>query len=166
MIFKIEDKMPVIMDSDFVAENAMVMGDVTLGERVSIWFGAVLRGDIDKIEIGDSSNIQDGCVLHTDSGYPLKVGEGVVVGHRAVLHGCTIEDNSLIGIGAIVLNGAKVGQGAIVAAGALVTEGAQIPAGHLAVGVPARVVRCVTGDEIKRINDGVLHYIDLIKHYK
>jgi carbonic anhydrase/acetyltransferase-like protein (isoleucine patch superfamily) len=159
MIFEVKNKRPQVHDTVFVADSAQVMGDVQLGKNVSVWFCAVLRGDMEKITVGDNSNIQDGCVLHTDEGFPLKIGKGVVTGHRAVLHGCTVGDGALIGIGAIVLNGATVGRGAIIGAGALVTEGAVIGDGELAMGVPAKVVRKVSASEKKRITDGADHYV-------
>ncbi|MBN2803801.1 MAG: gamma carbonic anhydrase family protein [Deltaproteobacteria bacterium] len=165
MIIKIKDKTPIVDNSAFVVQNAVVAGDVALGKKVSVWFNAVLRGDMDIIRVGDYSNIQDGCILHTDEGFPLKIGESVVVGHGAVLHGCEIKDSALIGIGATVLNGAVVGKNSIVGAGALVTEGCKIPDGHLAIGIPAKVVRKVTESEIARINEGAKHYVELIKLY-
>ena len=125
----------------WIAETATVIGNVRLRSDSSVWWGAVLRGDNEWIEIGHSSNIQDGCVLHTDPGFPLKVGEGCTIGHKAILHGCTVGDNSLIGMGATVLNGAKIGKNSIVGANALVTEGKEFPDGSLIVGSPAKVVR-------------------------
>ncbi len=163
---EINNKRPTVAPTAWVADSAHLSGDVVIDDNASIWFGAVLRGDEERIAIGAETNIQDGCVLHTDEGFPLTVGERVVVGHRAVLHGCTVKDGALIGIGAIVLNGAVVGEGAIVAAGALVTEGAVIPAGHLAVGVPAKVLRPVKDEEKKRIAGGADHYIRAKELYR
>src|SRR5207248_6089735 len=129
-------------------ESAAVIGDVALGENASIWYGAVVRGDTEKIRIGRNSNIQDNSVVHVDSsGYFTLVGNGVTVGHRVVLHGCTIGDGALIGIGAVVLNGADVGEGALIAAGSLVTPGTKIPAGVLALGSPCKVKRPLTDEE-------------------
>lgn len=131
---------PTIPASAWVAETATVRSDVTLGEDVSVWFSAVIRGDEAPVVVGDRTNIQDGAVLHVSTGFPCIVGQDVTVGHRAVVHGCTVEDGALIGIGAIVLDGATVGAGAMVGAGALVPPGMVVPAGMLVLGVPARVV--------------------------
>ena len=141
-------KNPTISSSAFVADNATVRGDVTLGERSSVFFGAVLRGDRAPITIGSGTNIQDNCVVHVDYDYPVVVGQNVTVGHGAILHGCTIGDNTLVGMGAIVLNGAVVGRDCIIAAGALVTQGAVIPDGSMVMGAPARVRRPLTPEEI------------------
>ena len=127
----------------YIAPGARLIGNVTLGEAAGIWFNAVLRGDNEPIVIGPGTNVQDGCVLHTDPGFPLTLGAGVTVGHSAILHGCTIGDGTLIGMGAVVLNGAKIGKGCLIGANALVTEGREIPDHSLAVGQPARVIRPV-----------------------
>lgn len=129
----------------YVASEAVLIGRVKLEDDVSVWFGAVLRGDNEWITIGAGSNVQDGCVLHTDPGFPLTVGAGCTIGHRAVLHGCTIGENSLVGMGAVVLNGAKIGKNSIVGAGALVTEGKEFPDNSLLVGSPARAIRTLDG---------------------
>lgn len=152
---------PEVAATAFVATSAEVNGDVRLGARVSVWYGAVLRGDIAPIHVGPDSNIQDGCILHTDRDYPCIVGSRVTVGHGALLHGCTVEDDALIGMRATVLTGARVGAGAIVAAGALVPEGAMVPAGMVAMGVPARAVRAVRPHERARADAGVQHYVEL-----
>lgn len=125
----------------FVAENAVVVGDVILGEDATVWFGSTLRGDNEPITIGDRSNIQDGCVLHTDPGFPVIIGADCTIGHSAIVHGCTIGDGSLIGMGATILNGAKIGKSCLVGAGALVTEGKEFPDFSMIVGSPARVIR-------------------------
>ncbi|HEX5777812.1 MAG TPA: gamma carbonic anhydrase family protein [Xanthobacteraceae bacterium] len=125
----------------WIAPDASLIGKVRIREGVSIWFGAVLRGDNEWIEIGEDSNVQDGCVLHTDPGFPLTTGKGCTLGHRAVVHGCTVGDNSLIGMGAVLLNGARIGKNSIVGAGALVTEGKEFPDNALVVGSPARSIR-------------------------
>ena len=140
---------PVIHETAFVAGNATVRGNVTIGEGAGIYFGAVLRAETDPITIGPGSNIQDNCVLHTDPGFPTKVGRDCTVGHAAILHGCTIGDNTLIGMGAILLNGARVGRDCIVGAGALVPQGMEIPDGSLAFGSPAKVRRALTAEEIE-----------------
>jgi carbonic anhydrase/acetyltransferase-like protein (isoleucine patch superfamily) len=149
---------PQLDPTAFVAEGAELSGAVQVGPQASIWYGAVLRGDIEPIQVGAESNVQDGCVVHTDPGYPCRIGRAVTVGHRAVLHGCVIEDGALIGMGAVVLNGAHVGPGALVAAGSLVPEGAEVPAGTVVMGAPARPVRPVRPAEAERMRQGVLHY--------
>ena len=140
---------PVIHETAFVAGNATVRGNVTIGEGAGIYFGAVLRAETDPITIGPGSNIQDNCVLHTDPGFPTKVGRDCTVGHAAILHGCTIGDNTLVGMGAIVLNGAKIGRDCIIGAGALVPQGMEIPDGSLAFGSPAKVRRALTEEEVR-----------------
>lgn len=155
-----KDSFPEVPDSAFVAPGAYLVGAVYLGERASVWYAAVLRGDTEPIRIGARTNIQDGCVLHADPGYPAVVGEDCVVGHRAVIHGCEIGDGCLIGMGATVLNGAKIGVGSIVAAGALVPEGKDFPARSLIVGVPARRVREVTDQQARDISRGVETYLE------
>ncbi len=132
----------------WIAPDANVIGRVTLGEGASVWFGATLRGDNERITIGEGSNLQEQCVLHTDMGYPLTVGAGCTIGHRVTLHGCTIGDGSLIGMGATVLNGAVIGRDCLIGAGALITEGKEIPDGSLALGAPARVLRKLDDEAI------------------
>ena len=143
----------------FVAENATVRGNITAGKGSSIYFGAVLRSEVETLTIGENTNIQDNCVLHTDAGYPLTIGDGCTIGHAAILHGCTIGDNTLIGMGAIVLNGAKIGKNCIIGAGALVTQNTNIPAGSLAFGNPAKVIRSLTREEIESNQQNARHYI-------
>lgn len=143
----------------FVAPDAVVIGSVVLGAEASVWFGAVIRGDNEPIRIGARTNIQDGSVLHSDPGSPLTLGEGVTVGHKVVLHGCTIGDNCLIGIGAIVLNRAVIGANSIVGAGALVTEGKVFPDGVLILGSPARVVRELSPDQIYGLKRSADRYV-------
>jgi len=138
------ERRPQIAPTAWVAETAVVRGDVTLGEEVSVWFGAVLRGDVAPISVGAGSNIQDNAVVHVSHGFPCRIGANVTIGHAAVVHGCTIEDGALIGIQATVLDGAHIGAGALVAAGALVPPGMEVPPGTLALGVPARVVGPLT----------------------
>lgn len=142
-----ESMQPIIDPEAFIAEGAIVRGDVRIERNASIWYNAVLRGDVDSITVGEGSNIQDGCVVHVDRGCPVRIGRNVTVGHGAIVHGCTIGDGALIGMGAIILNGAVIGEGCIVGAGALVTQGKHIPAGMLVVGSPARTVRAVTPEE-------------------
>ncbi len=149
---------PRIAPSAYVDPGATVIGDVAIGERSSVWPSASIRGDISPIRIGAETNIQDGCVLHSDEGIPLTLGDRVTVGHSVVLHGCTIADDAVIGIGAIILNSARIGIGAVVAAGALVPEGMEIPPGMLAMGMPAKLRRPVTSDEQERFREGVRNY--------
>ena len=158
-VYEVDGICPTVPESAWVADSAQVMGDVVLGEDVGIWFGAVARGDTAAIRIGARSNIQDLCVLHADVGLPLTIGSGVTVGHKAVLHGCTVGDNSLIGIGAVVLNGAKIGQGCLVGAGALVTEGKEFPDGSMILGSPARVVRQLTAEQLQNLRLSADHYV-------
>jgi carbonic anhydrase/acetyltransferase-like protein (isoleucine patch superfamily) len=154
------DKQPEVAESAFVAPGAYLIGAVYLGEESSVWYGAVLRGDTEAIRIGSRTNIQDGCVLHADPGYPAVVGEGCVVGHKAVVHGCEIGDGCLIGINSTILNGARIGEGSIVAAGAVVPEGREFPARSLIVGVPAKQVGEVTEEQTQDIERGVRSYVE------
>ncbi|MET1116093.1 MAG: gamma carbonic anhydrase family protein [Comamonas sp.] len=165
-IYELEGRAPQLAASAWVADSAQVIGDVTLGEDVSIWFGSVLRGDTSNLRIGAGTNIQDGSVLHADPGQPLVVGERVTVGHQVMLHGCTIGDESLIGIGAVVLNGAKIGRNCLVGAGALVTEGKEFPDGSMIIGSPAKVVRELTAEQIDGLRQSAQHYIDNARRYQ
>ena len=165
-IYQFGDERPVVSESAWVADSAQVMGRVTLADGASIWYGAVLRGDNDHIRIGLNSNIQDGSVLHADVGKPLVVGENVTVGHQVMLHGCTIGDESLIGIGAVVLNGAKIGKNCLVGAGALVTEGKEFPDGSMIIGAPAKAVRELTPEQIEGLRQSALHYIENARRFK
>lgn len=160
------DHRPQIDPTAYVAGDAQVIGKVILGPGVSVWFNAVLRGDTDRIRIGAGSNIQDGSILHADEGVPCMIGERVVVGHRAILHGCEVGDDCLIGMGAIVLNRAQLGPGCIVGAGAVVAEGKVFPARSLLLGVPAKVVREVTDQELAKTRAGAEHYTRLATLYK
>lgn len=165
MIISYHGKTPETGQAAFVAENAAITGDVTLGKDSSVWFSAVIRGDGPHIEIGERSNIQDGCVLHADPGYPLAVGSRVTIGHGAILHGCEVGDGSLIGMGAIVLNGAKIGKNCIVGAGALVTGGKEFEDGMLILGSPAKAVRRLTPVEIASNLSSAKHYVEQAKEY-
>lgn len=144
-IYALDGIQPTFADREtaWVAPDANVIGRVTIGRNVGIWFGAAIRGDREPIEIGDDSNVQELTVMHTDPGFPIRIGKGCTIGHRAILHGCTVGDGSLIGMGAIVLNGAKIGRNCLVGAGALVTEGKEFPDGSLIVGSPAKVARAL-----------------------
>ena len=165
-IYQLGDAVPQIHESAWVAESAQVMGRIELEQDTSVWFGAVLRGDNEPIRIGRCSNIQDGSVLHSDVGQPMTVGPYVTVGHQAMLHGCTIGEGSLIGIGAIVLNGARIGKNCLVGAGALVTEGKEFADGSMILGSPARVVRQLTSEQIAGIRRNVMGYVDNARHFK
>ncbi len=154
------DASPQVAPSAWVAPGAYVIGDVHLGEGSNVWYGAVLRGDTEPIKIGARTNVQDGCVLHADPGYPALVGEGCVVGHKAIVHGCDIGDNCLIGMNATILNGAKIGEGSIVAAGALVAENKEFPPRSLIVGVPAKRVKDVSDEQTADIARGVRTYLE------
>ena len=149
----------------FVAPNATVIGDVTLTANVSIWFSAVVRADKDRIIIGEGSNVQDNCVVHTSKGHPVIIGSNVSVGHGAILHGCTLCDQVLVGMGAIVLNGAKVGSGSLIGAGAVVTEGSDIPEGSVVVGVPGKVIKQVTDAQKEYILTNARSYVQLATEY-
>lgn len=151
---------PKIDHDAFVAPTAVVVGAVTMGPRASIWYGAVARADFEQIEIGEDSNVQDGCTLHSDPGFPLVVGRGVTVGHRVVLHGARVDDECLIGMGSVVMNGAHIGTGSIVAAGAVVTPGTEVPPNSLVAGIPAKVVRQTTEDDLAHIRGNATSYTD------
>jgi len=159
-VFQLGEIAPQLGTGAWVADSATVLGRVRLGEGANVWYGAVLRGDNDWITIGRETNIQDGSVLHTDAGVPLTLGERVTVGHLVMLHGCTVGDESLVGIQAVVLNGAKIGRRSIVGAGALVTEGKEFPDGALIVGSPAKVARMLSEEEQVRLPAVAAHYVD------
>lgn len=156
----------MIDSTAFVAPSAVVLGDVSLGARASVWYHAVLRGDMAPIRIGDDTNIQDLSMVHVDEGIPCTVGARVGVGHRAILHGCTVEDDCLVGMGAILLNRVHVGAGSVVGAGAVVPEGMEIPAGSLVLGLPARVVRSVDERLRSRIQETWQHYVQLARRHR
>ena len=166
MIYDLEKNVSEISADSWVAPNAIIVGKIKLEKNSSIWFNAVLRGDIEKIVIGENSNIQDGSVLHTDPGCPLAVGKGVTVGHMVMLHGCEISDDTLIGIGSTILNKAKIGKNCIIGANTLVTENKTIPDNSLVLGSPGKVIRKVTDDEIKVIRENAKHYVKNSKRYK
>ena len=165
-IYQLDSLIPSLHASAWVADDAQVIGNVTLAEDVSVWFGVVVRGDTESITVGKGSNIQDNSVLHADHGKPLVVGENVTVGHQVMLHGCSIGDNSLIGIQAVVLNGAKIGKNCLVGAGALVTEGKEFPDGSMILGSPAKVVRQLSAEQIESLKMSAQHYIDNARRYK
>ena len=165
-IYQLDSLIPSLHASAWVADDAQVIGNVTLAEDVSVWFGVVVRGDTESITVGKGSNIQDNSVLHADHGKPLVVGENVTVGHQVMLHGCSIGDNSLIGIQAVVLNGAKIGKNCLVGAGALVTEGKEFPDGSMILGSPAKVVRQLSAEQIEALKMSARHYVDNARRYK
>ena len=165
MFYDLEDKKVKNFGENWVANNASIIGDVTLEKNTSIWFNATLRGDVENIYIGEGSNIQDGSVLHTDPGYPLKIGKNVTIGHLVMLHGCSVDDNSLVGIGSVILNNAKIGKNCIIGAKALITENNEIPDNSLVVGAPGRIIRQVTKEEIKSIKENAVRYQENWKKY-
>jgi carbonic anhydrase/acetyltransferase-like protein (isoleucine patch superfamily) len=150
----------------FIAPTAVVMGDVGLGSDSSVWYSAVLRGDMAPIRIGSKSNIQDGSIVHVDEGVSCTIGDRVAVGHRVILHGCTVAEDCLIGMGSVLLNGVVVGPGSLIAAGAVLKEGMEVPAGSVVMGVPGRVVRSVTEELTRRIESTWRHYVDLARRHR
>jgi len=157
---------PRIAPSAWVADSAAVIGNVQLDEDASVWYGAVLRGDNEPLVVGRGSNVQDGSVLHTDMDSPLVIGANVTVGHMVVLHGCTIGDNTLVGIGSIVLNGAKVGKNRLIGANCLITEGKELPDNSLVMGAPGKVVREVSPEQAMMLQAGSAHYVENWKRYR
>ena len=166
MILNFKNKIPTINESCFVAPNATIIGGVTMDENASVWYGAVLRGDGSEIIIGKNSNVQDNATVHCDPDFPVHIGENVTVGHNAVIHGCTIEDDVMIGMSATVLNGAVIGKGSIVGAGALVREGQIITENSLVIGIPAKVVKETTEEQRKAILENAMHYVALGSEHK
>ncbi len=167
MIRPFRGVVPQIAASAYIDPSAQVIGDVAVGERSSIWPNVSIRGDVNSIRIGDETSIQDNTVLHCDPvTFPLVIGNRVTVGHGAVVHGCTVEDESLIGIGAVILNGAKIGRGSVIAAGSVVPEGMQIPPGSMVMGVPAKVKRELTPDERERFQHNASRYVEMAKIYR
>ncbi len=165
-IYQLDDLHPAIHETAWVADSAQVIGNVTLAEGSSVWFGVVARGDTDTITVGKGSNIQDNSVLHADEGIPLVIGDHVTVGHQVMLHGCTIGDGSLIGIQSVVLNGAKIGKNCLVGAGSLVTEGKEFPDGCMILGSPAKAVRQLSEAQIEGLKMSAPHYMDNARRYK
>ncbi len=165
-IYQLDDLIPSIHPTAWVADSAQVIGQVVLEENVSVWFGVILRGDNDVISVGKGSNIQENSVLHIDRGHPLVLGENVTIGHQVMLHGCTIGDNSLVGIGAVVLNDARIGKNCLVGAGSLVTEGKEFPDGSLIMGSPAKAVRQMSAEQIEGFKMIAQHYVENAARYK
>ncbi|MER8913605.1 gamma carbonic anhydrase family protein [Mesorhizobium sp. M0761] len=166
--YAIDGKAPRFEDagSNWIAPDATLIGDISVGRNAGFWFGAVIRGDNEAIVVGADSNVQEHTVMHTDPGFPLRIGQGCTIGHRALLHGCTIGDNSLIGMGAIVLNGARIGRNCLVGAGALVTEGKEFPDNCLIVGSPARVIRTLDDAAVAKLRASAAQYVANGKRFK
>ena len=166
MLKPYKGKMPKLGEGVFVEESAQVIGDVEIGAFSSVWFNAVVRGDVHHIRIGDRTNVQDNCTLHvTKDTYPLIIGSDITIGHNVILHGCTVKDRCLIGMGAIILDNAEIGEDSIVGAGALVTEGMKVPPGSLVLGIPAKAVRAVKPEEKARILKSAQNYIEYSRNY-
>lgn len=166
MLFALGEKAPVLLGEQYIAHNATVVGDVELANNVSVWFNAVIRADTDKITIGEGSNIQDGAVLHVDKGSPLRIGKGVTVGHKAMVHGCTVGDYSLVGINAVVLDEASIGSHCLIAANALVPAGMVVPDGSMVMGSPAKIKRPLTEKEIAYLHTGADFYVENGRRFK
>ncbi len=165
MIYSLDNGTPQRGENVFVAQTATVVGDVVLGNDVGVWFGAVIRGDNERITVGNGTNVQDCCVLHTDPGCPLDIGDNVTIGHKAMLHGCTIGNWALIGINAVVLNNARIGESCLIGANTLITDGKEIPDNSLVVGSPGRVIRQLNDNEIDMLKRFNQSYIDKIRRY-
>ena len=166
MIYEFENNTPLLHKDCWVADNAVLIGKVILKKDANVWFNVVLRGDIEPITIGEGSNVQDGSVFHTDPGCPLILGKHITVGHMVMLHGCEIDDNTLIGIGSTILNKTKIGKNCIIGAHTLIAENKIIPDNSLVLGSPGKVIRKVTNKEIKEIKENAQHYVDNYKRYK
>jgi len=166
MIKNFKSKKPNLDNELYIAETAVVIGDVTLKKNTNIWFGAVLRGDEEPITIGENTNIQENCVIHVDRGNNVVIGDGCTIGHGAIIHGCSLKNNVLVGMGAIVLNGAKIGDNTIIGAGSLVTQNKEFEDGVLILGNPAKVIRKLEEEEIEGIKESALHYVELSKEFK
>jgi carbonic anhydrase/acetyltransferase-like protein (isoleucine patch superfamily) len=165
-IYQLGEDLPEIDPSAYIAESANIIGKTKIEARASIWFNATIRGDNELITVGENSNVQEGCVLHTDPGCPLTIGKNVTVGHQAMLHGCTIGDGSLIGIQAVILNQARIGKNCLVGAGALITEGKEFPDNSLIIGAPAKAVRTLTPEDILRMHGNTSNYVERGQFFK
>lgn len=166
MIYQLGDDKVTLGTDTYIAPGAQVMGKVTLHDNASVWFNAVIRGDCDPIVIGEGSNVQDGSVLHTDYGYPMLIGKGVTIGHKAMLHGCEVGDYTLIGINAVVLNGAKIGHHCVIGANALITEGMEVPDYSLVIGSPAKVAKTIKPEQAQMLEQSALHYQKNAERFK
>ncbi|HEY8026905.1 MAG TPA: gamma carbonic anhydrase family protein [Burkholderiaceae bacterium] len=165
-IYQLGDHSPTIDPSAYIADSANIIGKADVKANASVWFDVTIRGDNELITVGVGSNVQEGCILHTDPGYPLTIGANVTVGHQAMLHGCTIAEGSLIGIQAVVLNGAKIGKNCLVGAGALITEGKEFPDNSLIIGSPAKAVRTLTDEDVARMHGNTRNYVARGKFFK
>jgi carbonic anhydrase/acetyltransferase-like protein (isoleucine patch superfamily) len=165
-IYQLADISPEIDPSAYITDSAKIIGKVKIDAMASIWFDVTIRGDNELIHVGENSNVQEGCILHTDPGCPLTIGKNVTIGHQAMLHGCSIGDGSLIGIQAVILNGAKIGKNCLVGAGALVTEGKEFPDNSLIIGTPAKAVRTLDAQDILRMHGNTQHYVERAQEYK
>jgi carbonic anhydrase/acetyltransferase-like protein (isoleucine patch superfamily) len=165
-IYQLGEQRPDIADTAWVADSAQVIGNVSMAEGASAWFGVVVRGDTERIVIGKNTNVQDGSVIHADPGFPAILEDNVTIGHQVMLHGCTIGEGTLIGIQAVVLNGAKIGKHCLVGAGSLVTENKEFPDGSMILGSPAKVVRTLTPEQIEGLKRTALHYVENAKRYR
>ena len=166
MKYRFEDRRVVCKGDYWIAPDAIVIGSVVLEPNASVWFGCIVRGDNDTITLGENSQLQDGCVVHTDPGHPVTLGKDVSVGHMAMLHGCIIGDGTLIGIKAVLLNGSKVGRSCLIGANTLIAEGKEIPDGSLVLGSPGKVVRSLSAEEIQRVNAAAAHYVQKFRRYR
>ena len=166
MLYQLGDVCVRVEEGVWVAENAVVVGNVLLRKNSNVWFNAVIRGDNDLITVGEGSNIQDGSVLHSDPGSPLTIGPNVTIGHKVMLHGCEIGDNSLVGINSVILNGAKIGKNCLIGANSLISENKVIPDGSLVMGSPGKVVKQLSEDQMKGLEMSALHYVENFKRYK
>lgn len=166
MLYQFQNNKPKKGEKVYVAPGAQIIGDVNLNDRSSVWYNAVIRGDIDQIIIGEESNIQENCALHVDEGIPLTVGKRVTVGHGAVLHGCKIKNDCIIGMGATILNGAEIGEGSIIGAGALIPENKKIPSGSMVLGMPGKVVKELDENALQKIKESARHYHQLALEHK
>jgi len=166
MKYSFEDRRVVCKGDYWVAPDAIVIGSVVLENNASVWFGCIVRADNDSVTIGENSQLQDGCVVHVDPGFPVTLGRNVSVGHMAMLHGCSIGDGTLIGIKSVILNGAKIGRNCLIGANSLVGEGKEIPDGSLVIGSPGKVVRSLSDEEIRKINSAADHYVQKFKRYR
>jgi len=165
-LYALGDDRPQIADNTWVAPDANLIGKVILEEGASVWFGCTIRADHEDIRIGKGTNVQENCVMHIDAGFPLTIGPGCTIGHKVMLHGCTIGENSLIGMGATVLNGARIGKNCLIGAGALITEGKEIPDGSLVMGVPGKVVRTLDEHAIQGLRASALHYQENMRKFR
>jgi len=165
MIYKLKDFTPKIKSTCFIAPNATIIGAANLDENVSIWFNVVIRADLANVNIGKNSNIQDGSILHVDENFPMNIGENVTVGHKVMLHGCSIGDNTLIGMNAVILNGAKIGKDCLIGANALITENMEVPDGHLVLGSPAKVVKALDDKTKAMFTASAMHYVENGQRY-